>query len=307
MGKSVLSSQACQQLRKIVGDNLRLDEPMSRHTTLRIGGPADAWVTPTSLGQLQSLVQYCVAHSLPITAVGGGSNLLVLDGGIRGVVIGTRALRGIERVGDTGIWVESGLSTGKLLASATKWNLGGVEFLGGVPGSVGGGLIMNAGTYLGEFKDVTREVVSVALTDGEVVRRTNAECKFVYRGSDLPPNEIVVESHLELFARPEDDIREDVKALRLRRKQREPHKVSNAGSIFKNPKDDYAGRLIEATGLKGTRIGNAECSPVHANWLVNVGSASAADMVALIEVVRDRVKKTHGIQLELEVRLLGEP
>jgi UDP-N-acetylmuramate dehydrogenase len=175
-----------------------------------------------------------------------------------------------------------------------------------VPGSVGGGMIMNAGTYAGEFKDVTTWVDTVRLADGARVRRTNAECGFRYRNSDLPPTEIVVEAELALRPRPRAEIEAEVKSLRARRHEREPKKVASAGSIFKNPPNDYAGRLIEACGLKGTRIGDAVCSPVHANWLVNVGAATATDLLALIAIVRDKVRAVHGIELELEVKVIGE-
>lgn len=299
------------------GDDVSFDVPMARRTTLRIGGPADAWVEPRSVDTLIDVVRGCTARGLPITAVGGGSNLLVRDGGIRGVVLATRNLRDVERIpsnrskggkppGDTGVRVQAGVSTGKLLSEATRWELGGVEFLGGVPGSVGGGLMMNAGTTLGEFKDVTTEVTSVALADGSVVRRDNPACGFVYRGSDLPRNEIVVEARLELTPRQRAEIEADVRALRDRRDEREPKRVANAGSIFKNPPDDYAGRLIEVTGLKGTRVGGAECSPVHANWLVNTGDATASDMLLLIEQVRARVQQAHRVVLELEIKVIGE-
>src|SRR5690606_17704727 len=255
---------------------------------------------------LQAVVAWCRERALPITPIGGGSNLLVRDGGVRGVCLATRNLRGLERSGDTGVRVQAGVSTGKLLASATKWELGGVEFLGGVPGSVGGGLVMNAGTYLGEFKDVTVEVRSVRLGDGELVVRDHAACRFVYRGSALPPDEVVVEGRLELRPRPRAEIEADVRGLRDRRREREPKKVSNAGSVFKNPPGDYAGRLIEVAGLKGTRIGAAECSPVHANWFVNTGGARAADMLELIRVARARVEEVHGVRLELEWKIIGE-
>ena len=304
--RSVVSSSDRDGLIELVGDQVRFDEPMSRHTTLRIGGPADAWITPTSLEQLQRVICFCLERKLPMTAVGGGSNLLVRDGGIRGVVLATRALRHLSKEGDTRIRVESGLSTGKLLSCAMSFGLGGVEFLGGVPGSVGGGLIMNAGTYLGEFKDVTKQVTSVRLDNGAVVTRTNAQCGFRYRGSDLPATEIVAEAVLELFGRDTELIRADVLALRQQRKEREPHKVHNAGSIFKNPAGDYAGRLIESAELKGTRIGNAECSQVHANWLVNLGGATARDLLALIDLVRNQVAKRHKVDLDLEVRVIGE-
>jgi UDP-N-acetylmuramate dehydrogenase len=187
-----------------------------------------------------------------------------------------------------------------------KHDLGGVEFLGGVPGSVGGGMIMNAGTYVGEFKDVTTWVETVVIADGTIVRRDNAACGFRYRHSDLPATEVVVAAELALEPRPRADIETDVKALRKRRGEREPKKVASAGSIFKNPAGDFAGRLIEACGLKGTRVGDAVCSPVHANWLVNTGGARAADLLALIDLVRARVRDVHGVTLELEVKVLGD-
>ncbi|HTM19833.1 MAG TPA: UDP-N-acetylmuramate dehydrogenase, partial [Kofleriaceae bacterium] len=288
------------------GAVVRFDEPMARRTTLRIGGPADAWFTPSTIDALRRVVAACAERRIPMTAVGGGSNLLVRDGGVRGLVIATRNLKRLERVGATGILTEAGVSTSRVLALAVEAELGRVEFLGGVPGSIGGGMIMNAGTYLGELKDVTTEVVSVRLADGELVRRDHAACGFVYRGSALPAAEVVVQATLELTPRPRADIEADVAGLRKRRKEREPHGVANAGSIFKNPPGDFAGRLIEAAGLKGTRVGAAECSPVHANWLVNTGGASAADLLGLIEIVRAKVREVHGVDLQLEVKVIGE-
>jgi len=293
-------------LSELAGAHVRFDEPMSRHTTLKIGGPADAWFAPAAIDELMAVVAACARRGIRMTPVGGGSNLLVRDGGIRGVAMATRNLRGLERIGATGVRVEAGVSTGKLLSSVTGWELGGLEFLGGVPGSVGGGLVMNAGTYLGEFTNVTTEVRSVKLCDGELVVRDHDACGFVYRGSALPPDEVVVEGRLELRPRPRADIEADVRGLRDRRREREPQKVSNAGSVFKNPAGDYAGRLIEATGLKGTRVGGAECSPVHANWFVNTGTATAADMLELIRIARARVEEVHGVRLELEWKVIGD-
>ena len=262
--------------------------------------------TPRSEDELCALVRWCTAQQLSLTVVGGGSNLLVRDGGVRGVVLGTGRLRGIDLVPPVAIRVEAGVSTGKVLSLALKHDLGGIEFLGGVPGSVGGGMIMNAGTYLGEFKDVTAWVESVRLTDGEVVRRENAACGFRYRHSDLPPTEVVVAAELALRPRPRAEIEAEVKSLRKRRSEREPKKVSSNGSTFKNPPNDFAGRLIEAAGCKGWREGDAVCSPVHANWLVNTGRATAAQLLALIERVREEVRRVHGLSLELEVKLLGD-
>ena len=296
-------------LRKLLedlGGDLRFDEPMARHTTLRIGGPADAWYAPETIPALSRALARAAAQGVPTTAVGGGSNLLVRDGGVRGLVISTKNLRRLERHGETGFVVEAGASTGKLLLAATEAALGGVEFLGGVPGSVGGGLVMNAGTYLGEFKDVTTEVASVRMADGEIVRRDNAACGFRYRHSDLPADEIVVEGTVVLRPRPRAEIDAEVRALRDRRSEREPKAVANAGSIFKNPEGGFAGRLIEACGLKGRRVGGAEISPKHANWIVNPGGARAADVLALVAIVRDAVRAQHGIDLEMEVKVIGD-
>jgi UDP-N-acetylmuramate dehydrogenase len=304
--RSILGARDREELAAIAGPRVRFDEPMRRHTTLKMGGPADALAEPATIDELAAVCRWASARGAPITVVGGGSNLLVRDGGVRGVVLGTRNLRGLGLLDATTIRVEAGVSTGKVLSLATKQELGGVEFLGGVPGSVGGGMIMNAGTYVGEFKDVTTFVESVRIADGALVRRSNAECGFRYRHSDLPSSEVVVAAELALRPRPRAEIQADVAALRKRRSEREPKKVASAGSIFKNPPGDFAGRLIEACGLKGTRVGDAICSPVHANWLVNTGGARASDLLALIELVRARVREVHGITLELEVKVIGD-
>lgn len=303
---SRLDPAARRALRELLGDGVRFDEPMRRHTTLKIGGPADAFAQPASTREVCTLARWCAAAGQPITVVGGGSNLLVRDGGVRGVVLGTGRLRGLARVGPTAIHVEAGVSTGKVLSLALAHELGGVEFLGGVPGSVGGGMIMNAGTYLGEFKDVTTWVETVRLADGEVIRRDNAACGFRYRHSDLPASEVVVAAELALRPRPRAEIQAEVVALRRRRAEREPKKVASNGSTFKNPPGDFAGRLIENAGCKGWREGDAVCSPVHANWLVNTGRATAAELLRLIERVRGEVLRVHGVELELEVKIIGE-
>ena len=291
----------------------RLDESLARHTTLRLGGPADLWARPATLEQLSSLLARAHAQAVPVTFVGSGTNLLVRDGVIRGVVVNLGRLNRVWRPDPDGdpnlVEVEAGCSTGRLLKACTEWSLGGVEFLGGVPGSVGGGLIMNAGTYLGEFTDVVTEVRSVH-RDGTTVLRDHDACGFRYRDSDLPTNEIVVGASLRMKPRERSDIEADVGALRARRREREPQGVPNNGSTFKNPEGDHAGRLIDVAGLKGLRVGGAFVSPKHANWLVVDRSAepacTSADMLALIEEVRARVLDTHGVQLEREVKVIGE-
>jgi UDP-N-acetylmuramate dehydrogenase len=293
-----------EALRSLVRGEMRFDEPLSRHTTLRIGGPVDALVAPADVDDCRRVREWCASQKVPSRALGAGSNLLVRDGGVRGVLLTAKLLRRLDRR-DTTVQVGAGVSTGKLLAFATRAELGGVEFLGGVPGSVGGGLIMNAGTYLGEFTNVTREVQSVDAT-GQLVRRDHDACGFVYRGSAIPESDMIVEGTLDLKPRARTEIDAEVRALRDRRKAREPHGVANAGSIFKNPPNDFAGRLIEAAGLKGRSVGGAQVSPVHANWLVNTGAATAQEMLELIEIVREEVMQKFGVRLELEVKVVGE-
>ncbi|MBA3548538.1 MAG: UDP-N-acetylmuramate dehydrogenase [Nannocystis sp.] len=294
---------------------LRPDEPMSKHTTLRLGGPADLWARPADPAALAALLAACHRIGAPLICVGGGSNLLVRDGGIRGVVVNLGRMTAVQRPDPEGVVVEvlSGATTGKLLLAATQWQLGGLEFLGGVPGSVGGGLIMNAGTYLGEFTRVVTEVRSLK-RDGSLVTRAHAACGFRYRASDLPPDEVAFAATLQLWPRPRAEIEAEVAGLRQRRKEREPSGVDNNGSTFKNPPGEFAGRLIEAAGLKGQRIGAAMVSPVHANWLViergadQAGRAQprACDLLALIDRVRGAVRSAHGVELELEVKVVGE-
>jgi UDP-N-acetylmuramate dehydrogenase len=320
---SILDESAKVALSEAIGEDgeIRWDEPMARHTTLRIGGPVDAWVMPTSYDALQRMRAAMYARGIVTRGFGSGSNLLVRDGGIRGVAINLRHISRVARLDagapgandtsggrapdDANVWVEAGAATGRVLAFATIEQLGGVEFLGGVPGTVGGGLIMNAGTYLGEWKDVTTRVFSID-ERGQTIVREAAECGFAYRTSSLPPEEIVTHARLLLPHRPRAEIEQAVRALRDRRKEREPHAVANAGSIFKNPAGDYAGRLIEACGLKGRRVGAAEVSPVHANWLVNTGGASAADLLALADLCRREVAAKFSVELALEVKVVGE-
>jgi UDP-N-acetylmuramate dehydrogenase len=302
------------QLGSLRGDiELRSDEFMSRHTTLRLGGPADVWARPADDDALGELLAACFAAAIPVTFIGGGTNLLVRDGGLRGVVVNPGRMNRVSRPDPVGesdrVEVEAGASTGRLLKCAIEWERGGVEFLAGVPGSVGGGLVMNAGTYLGEFVDVVTEVRS-RRRDGSKVRRERSECGFRYRGSDLPSDEIIVGASLSLPARDRDAILADVGALRARRDEREPKGVPNNGSTFKNPMGDHAGRLIEVAGLKGVRRGGAVVSPKHANWLVVDRSyerpCTAADLLALIEHVREVVARVHGVVLENEVKVIGE-
>jgi len=287
------------------GAEVRFDEPLSRHTTFRVGGPADAIVWPTTVAGVGAVLRLCAARGWPCRALGEGSNLLVRDGGFRGVLLATTHLRTLEREGPHGVRVGAGVPTGHLLLTATTWELGGLEFLAGIPGSVGGGIVMNAGTPEGELKDVVAEVVTV-LSDGGRRVRDGAACGFGYRRSALLAGEIVVEARLALTPRPRAAIEAATQAVREQRRAKEPHGVASAGSVFRNPTGDYAGRLLEQCGLKGRRVGEAEVSPVHANWIVNHGHARAADILQLIEACREAVAVRFGVTLELEIKVVGE-
>ena len=302
----MLTAEIKDALAAVECAELIFDEPLSRHTTLKMGGPADVWVAPETVKKAQAICGIAAKYKTPIQSVGGGSNLLVRDKGVRGIVLSSRQLRRIEKKDSHGIYVQSGVSTGKLLSKALEWELGDLEFLGGVPGTVGGGLKMNAGTYLGEFVDVTETVRSLVLSTGEMVERSKKECGFRYRGSDLPTTEWIVDAELHCPHRPKEAMKETIRSLRERRKEREPHKVSNAGSVFKNPEGDYAGRLLEEAGFKGKSVGNAMCSPVHANWFVNTGGATTKDMLKLIAMAREEIKNKFDVDLLLEWKVIGE-
>lgn len=297
------------ELRALPDTECHFDEPLAHHTTLRIGGPADALVLPQSSDAMAAVITWAYKHQLPVTVIGGGSNLLVRDRGVRGLVISTRRMNRIDSPAPQTLRANAGALTSKVLRAATDLGLGGAEFLGGVPGTIGGGLIMNAGTYLGEFKDITHEVTSLRLGGVAVapsrVTRANAACGFAYRQSTLPADEIVLEATFHLQPRDPAEIRATVKALRQRRTEREPKGFASAGSIFKNPPGDFAGRLIEAAGCKGWQEGASLCSPAHANWLVNTGGATAADHLRLIDRVREAVRAMHGVELVLEVKVIG--
>lgn len=288
---------------------LRSDEKMALHTTLHLGGPVEAWVEPATSEAASRVLALCGAKAWPCHVLGAGSNVLVSDGGLAGVVLSSQRLSWIERglEGQDGVYVRvgAGVTTQKLLAWAIREGLGGLEFLAGIPGSVGGGLAMNAGTLLGAFKDVTRSVVSLT-AEGKSITRPASACGFVYRGSVLPPREMIVEGELRLVPRTAATILAEVRSLYARRRRREPRQVFSAGSIFKNPPGDYAGRLIEACGMKGMRHGGAAISSVHANWIVHEGGATAREFLALIAKVRQAVGERFGITLELEIKVLGE-
>ena len=295
-----------QELDRRLSGSLRFAEPMSRHTSFRIGGPADALFVPRDLAELKRCLKEARELGIPVTVIGNGSNLLVCDGGIRGLVIKLSGT--LDWVHISGVKVRAGC--GVLLAAlaykAVESDLGGLEFAAGIPGTLGGGVIMNAGAYGGEMKDVVTSV-RVVSPSGEERDVSAAEMAFGYRHSSLQNSgSYVLEVAMELKPGDRESSLEMIRELNDRRKAKQPRALPSAGSVFKRPEGYYAGPLIEKAGLKGMRIGDAVVSPLHANFIVNVGNAAAADVLALIALVKEAVWRECGVLLEQEIKVLGE-
>ncbi len=287
-----------------IAGELRDNEPMSRHTSWRVGGTADRFFVPASIDDL-SLFLRQLDTDTPIFWHGAGSNLLVRDGGIRGVVISAaKVLRNLEQVDQYLVRAGSGVPCTQLARQCIRWGLGPSEFFAGIPGTVGGALTMNAGAH---GHETWERVESVRTIDrgGEVHLRAPAEYTVAYRSVTGPSDEWFIEG---LF-RFDPDVtasKATLDAMLDRRKSTQPLGLPSCGSVFRNPEGDHAARLIETAGLKGHRIGGAEVSPKHANFIINADNATATDIEELIEHVRQTVIDTHGIELVHEVRIVGE-
>lgn len=297
---------ATDDLRSIVGDRVRENEPMSRHTTLGVGGPADYFVEVISEDELSALMAYVSSNSLDWMVIGDGANLLVADKGIRGVVIRMGgALREVT-VDRNVVTAGSAATISGTADIAAQHDLGGLEGVGDVPGSVGGAIVMNAGTHRGYIDQVTRSV-SVVTSTGEKRAFPHEKCGFSYRGSRFQTDRSMLITFVTLELQPGDGkaILENLQAIRRRRWEKQPTGKS-AGCFFKNLPDQSAGKLIEAAGAKGMREGGAVVSDIHANFIMNDDNATASDLYKLSRRVRDLVREVHGVELEYEVRLVGE-
>jgi UDP-N-acetylmuramate dehydrogenase len=287
-----------------IAARVRRDEPMSKHTSWHVGGPAELYFRPLDVADVAAFLRG-LAPGTGVLWIGLGSNLLVRDGGIRGAVIETHGVFDeLERRSDTEIWCGSGVACAKLAKQCIKWGLGPAEFFAGIPGTLGGALAMNAGAFGGE---TWRHVLAVATIDREGVRRERPASDYSvgYRHVLGPANEWFLGARLRFEVRPGVSS-EDIRLLLARRKATQPIGEWSCGSVFTNPPGDHAARLIDTAGLKGFRIGGARVSEMHANFIVNDGTASAADIERLIEHVMDAVARTHGVQLKPEVRIVGE-
>ncbi|MCU0974829.1 MAG: UDP-N-acetylmuramate dehydrogenase [Steroidobacteraceae bacterium] len=284
---------------------VRRNEPMSRHTTWHAGGPADAWFVPRDVADLAAFLRG-LPGEVPVTWVGLGSNLLVRDAGIRGVVISLHgALNGLERVDETTLRVEAGVPCARIARQCARWELGPAEFFAGIPGTLGGALAMNAGAWGGE---TWRQVAEVETIDraGTLRVRAAAEYDVGYRRVVAPaPGEWFVAATLR-FGHHAGGGADAIRSLLERRLASQPIGAWSCGSVFTNPPGDHAARLIESAGLKGYRVGDAQVSAKHANFIVNLGQARAADLESVIRHVQETVERVHGIRLHPEVRIVGD-
>lgn len=293
-------------LAQLSGDwlkRVRRDEPMSKHTSWHVGGPADLYFEPRDVEDLAAFLR-----SLPVDAavtwLGLGSNLLVRDGGIRGAVIATSgALGRVDRSSQTRVYCEAGVPCARVAKLCIKWGLGPAEFFGGIPGTMGGALAMNAGAFGGETWRHVVEVDTIA-RDGKRQTRTPADYTIGYRKVVGPVDEWFLAARLE-FEPKERGGDDDLRQMLARRKESQPIGEWSCGSVFTNPQGDHAARLIETASLKGFSVGGASVSTKHANFIINNGHATAADIEALIAHVQATVEKTHGVHLEPEVRVTG--
>jgi UDP-N-acetylmuramate dehydrogenase len=284
---------------------VRFKEPLSFHTSLRIGGPADIFVIPQDTEDIRHALAFAAREQLPVAVIGGGNNLLVKDRGVRGVVLKLEGCLGrAEFHGEEAI-AGAGVSLSALIREAAALNLGGLESLVGIPATVGGALAMNAGTPEGSMGNVVSAVYYLNL-DGTLGEFKPAAGAFTYRTFYAPPNAILVGARLQLQRRPFPEIQKDIKQRLKQKKATQPLALASAGCVWKNPDNDAAGRLVEKVGLKGKRLSGAEISCKHANFIVNRGGATATDILTLMEITRERVQAHFGVTLQPELRILGE-
>ena len=289
---------------KIPNLELKKDVPMSRLTSFRIGGPVDCAAYPKTEAELSDLLKLCAEAGIEPVILGAGTNVLAPDAGMRKLVIVLKdALEGMERISDTGIRVMAGVTMSRAAVFAAGLNLGGLEFAHGIPGTIGGGVYMNAGAYGGEIKDVCTRVRIMEM-NGEARWITNQEASFSYRHSAIEDNPwIVVAAEFQLTPTPEEEVWAKMKELIGKRRASQPLDLPSAGSAFKRPVGGYAAALIDQTGLKGFQVGGAAVSEKHAGFVVNLGGATAADVQELLQQVSDKVFERTGIRLEPEVRI----
>lgn len=283
-----------------------IDEPMKKHTSFRIGGPVDLMIIPGSERELIEAINICRNNNIDYIVMGNGSNMLVSDTGMRGVVIKIAEALGDIIVSGTKLKAQAGALLTVVSKRALKASLKGLEFANGIPGSIGGAITMNAGAYGGEMKDVVTKVKCID-KNGEIIVLSNEEMKFRYRGSRVQDEGLIVlEVEMELEEGDYDEILGKTKDYTERRTTKQPLNFPSGGSTFKRPEGHYAGKLIEDAGLKGIRLGGAQVSELHSGFIVNVDNATCSDVVNLIKVVQKVVRDKYDVLLEPEIKFVGE-
>ena len=297
-----------KDIRKMLTSVMTFDEPLAKHTTFGIGGPADCMVFPKTREELSKLLKYAYQKKISAIFIGSGSNILVWDKGFDGIVISLKkSFKNLTIKRNSQIIVEAGVMLGTMVKQAMAAEIGGLESLIGVPGTVGGALIMNAGAFGSEISKYFEEAKTMTI-EGDTKSYKKGEIEFSYRHSTFPKNEILLEATFQCKRGKPAEILKDRKVASDGRKSNQPLKFRSAGSIFKNPSDSLAaGYLIDKTGLKGAERGGAAISEKHANFIVNMGDATAADVLYLIKLAKKYVAKKFHINLELEVKLIGFP
>ena len=295
------------KLEELIGKgHVLYDEPMKKHTTFRVGGPARALVEPGSAEDVKSVVEFCKSEQIPYYIVGNGSNLLVSDKGYDGVIIHLFKNMSAMRIEGNKVYVQAGALLSKVAVQAGRKGLTGMEFASGIPGTIGGALVMNAGAYGGEMKDIV-ESVKVLSKDGKIMELSNEQMDFSYRHSCVAEQEyLVLSAVLKLRQEEPERIFEFMELLREQRSSKQPLEYPSAGSTFKRPERYFAGKLIMDAGLADYTIGGAAVSKKHCGFVINKGGATAADILALIQHVQQVVKEQSGVELEPEVKLIGE-
>jgi UDP-N-acetylmuramate dehydrogenase len=304
-----MNDEMLQEIQKIVAGNCRFADPVCNYASIGVGGRADCLAFPDDPEGLGRLVALLAAHRIPFFPAGNWTNLIVRDGGYRGVIISLKNIRTVslrqDATGRPAIYAQAGANLADLVSLSVREGLTGLEFCAGIPGSVGGAVRMNAGAYGREMKDVIHAVVLMDRC-GRVGEYPRESLPFHYRRLDLPDGSLVVSATYGLSAGARAAIRERIREILAKRKGKHPLDQKNAGSIFQNPPEGPAGRIIEAAGLKGLRVGGAQVSEKHANFIVNLGNARAKDITTLIDIIRDKVLTAQGIRLEPEVVIVGE-
>lgn len=301
-----MNDQFLTELQNVMGGSgIFMEEPMKKHTTFRVGGPADVLVQPDETA-LAAILALCRQYHVSYSFIGNGSNLLVGDKGIRGVVIEMTDPMGNIEVDGTKITAQAGAMLSKIANTAASNGLGGMEFAAGIPGSVGGAVVMNAGAYGGEMKDII-ERVYVLDENGAQLELDRDALDLGYRHSCIPEKKyIVTKVVLELVPRNEAEIRSEMKELNEKRAEKQPLQYPSAGSTFKRPEGYFVGKLIMDAGLRGYQVGGAQVSEKHCGFVINKGDATAADICQLMRDVSDKVQAQFGVVLEPEVKMIGE-